>query len=150
MNSKINITTSVLWSIYYSDDFFTNVYIRCRRHTCRYQHAISEKMSPNSTYYIVDFLTELSEFYPPPLRPLSTPPLLSIPPLSIPPLSTPPSLHPPSLHPPSLHPPSLHPLYALPLSTPLSTLYIYALRIRFLTRFNICIELQLQCTKIKY
>jgi len=63
MNSNIYITTSVLWSIYYSDDFFTNISIRYRRGLHRYQHTISEKMSPNSTYYIVDFLTELSAYY---------------------------------------------------------------------------------------
>ena len=51
--------------------------------------------------------------------------------------------------PPPLYPPSIHPLYS-PLSTPLSTLFIYALKIRCLTRFNICIELQLQCTQIFY
>ena len=54
----------------------------------------------------------------------------------------------------SVHPPlSTPPLYTLstpPLSTPLSTLFIYALKIRCLTRFNICIELQLQCTQIFY
>ena len=63
MNSKIYITTSVLWSIYYSYDFFTNVYILCRRRTCRYQYAISEKMSPKLTYYSVDFLTKLYTFH---------------------------------------------------------------------------------------
>ena len=63
MNSKIYTSTSVLWSIYYSDDFFTKIYIRYRRGIHRYQYTISEKMSPNSTYYIVDFLTELSAYY---------------------------------------------------------------------------------------
>ena len=59
-----------------------------------------------------------------------------------------------SVHPPlstllPLYPPSIHPLYSPPLH-PLSTLFIYALKIRCLTRFNICIELQLQCTQIFY
>ena len=63
MNSKIYTSTSVLWSIYYSDDFFTKIYIRYRLGIHQYLYTISEKMSPNSPYYIVDFLTELSAYY---------------------------------------------------------------------------------------
>ena len=57
MSSDIYITTSMLWSIYYSEEFFFDVYILHRIRSLLHLHTTSHTFSPTSTYYIAYFLS---------------------------------------------------------------------------------------------